>query len=245
MPYTLTVALFAAVGFSGASLLALRGSTITSRMRAYAIATAAGILLGLAFADLFPESIELGGRSAIIGFIAGFTLLFLVEVFTNAHTHHSPDESLVERHRHPVMPFVVGLALHNFADGFAVGITASVSEQAAIAAGLGVLVHQIPVGLSVASVLMAAAVVRRDVLLIAVTLGLVIPLATLATLALPGVGDEAIGAMTGMAAGNLTYLGSAHLLPEARAEHPSRVTGIIFVVVLALTTLTIFTILGE
>ena len=55
------LAMFAAVGFSGASLLALLGGQMSARGRSYAAAFAAGILLALAFADLFPESLELGG----------------------------------------------------------------------------------------------------------------------------------------------------------------------------------------
>ena len=84
------MAVLAAGGFAGASLLALFGGEIGARGRAYSAAFAAGILLALSFVDLFPESLELASGPAIVGFVGGFTLLFLTEAFTHAHTHHSP-----------------------------------------------------------------------------------------------------------------------------------------------------------
>lgn len=58
----------------GASLLALLGKGMGTRGRSYSVAVAAGILLALTFGDLFPEALELGGRTAVGGF-ALFTLL--------------------------------------------------------------------------------------------------------------------------------------------------------------------------
>src|SRR3712207_1642220 len=104
------LAAFAAVGFLGGRLLAVPGGKV-SALRSYATAVAAGILLSLAFGDLMPESLEMARTPAIWGFIVGFVLLFLTETFTHSHTHHEPEEDL---HRHAVLPFVVGLAVHNF-----------------------------------------------------------------------------------------------------------------------------------
>ncbi len=87
----IALGVLAAIGFSGASLLALIQNQLTARGRAYAVAVAAAILLVLALGDLFPESLEMAGDRAIPGFIAGFALLFLIETLTHAHTHHAPD----------------------------------------------------------------------------------------------------------------------------------------------------------
>src|ERR671913_1045170 len=176
------LALLAAVGFSGASLLALLGGELRAKGRSYSAAVAAGILLALAFVDLFPESLELAGEAAIMGFVGGFTLLFLTEAFTRAHTHHSPEESV---HKHALGPFVLGLAIHNFADGFVLGVSAKAATVTSWLVGLGVLVHQVPVGISLAAVLLAARVGRAGILWTAVLLGLAIPAAATLTALVP------------------------------------------------------------
>jgi zinc transporter, ZIP family len=228
----LVLAALAAIGFSGASLLALLGGEVSARGRSYSAAFAAGILLSLAFVELFPEGLELAGESAIAGFVGGFVFLFLTEVLTRAHTHHSPEEGVRE---HALGPFVLGLAIHNFADGFVLGVGATATAITSWLVGVGVLVHQIPVGISLAAVLVAAHATSALILRTAVLLGLAIPLAAGLTVALPVPVDQALGFLTGIAGGVLAYLGSAHLLPEAQAEHPSRTVGALFAATLVMT----------
>ena len=234
-------AMLAAVGSSGASLLGLLGKRLRAEGRSYAAAFAAGILLALAFADLFPEGLEFAREPAVAGFVGGFAVLLLTEVFTRAHTHHSPEESV---RKHALGPFVVGLAIHNFADGFVLGVGAKASVIASWLVGLGILVHQMPVGISLAAVFVAAGATRARVVPTAVLLGLAIPLATGLTVALPVPGDQALGLLTGTAGGVLAYIGSAHLLPEAQAEHPSRGTGILFAVTLVITAIGLMAVPG-
>jgi zinc transporter ZupT len=234
-------ATLAAVGFSGASLLGLLGKRLGVEGRSYSAAFAAGILLALAFADLFPEGLELAGEPAIAGFVGGFALLLLTEVFTSAHTHHSPAEHVRE---HALGPFVLGLAIHNFSDGFVLGVGAKASAVTSWLVGFGVLVHQIPVGISLAAVFVAAGATRARVLRATVLLGLAIPLSTGLTMALPVPGEAALGFMTGVAGGVLAYIGSAHLLPEAQAEHPSRGVGILFAATLVITAIGLMAVAG-
>ncbi len=235
-------AALAAIGFSGASLLALLGGGLGARGRSYSAAFAAGILLALAFVDLFPEGLELAGETAVAGFIGGFVLLFLTEVLTRAHTHHSPEEHLG---KHALGPFVSGLMIHNFADGFVLGVAAKGSAITSWLVGLGILVHQAPVGISLAAVLVAAQATRARVMSTAISLGLAIPLAAGLTIILPVPGDQALGALTGVAGGVLAYMGAAHLLPEAQAEHPSKATGVVFAATLVVTAVGLMTVLGD
>jgi zinc transporter ZupT len=226
------MASLAAVGFSAASLPALLGGELGARGRSLSAAFAAGILLALAFVDLFPEGLELGGEAAVGGFVGGFALLFLTEVLTRAHTHHLPEEHV---HKHALGPFVLGLAIHNLADGFVLGVGAKAAIITSWLVGLGVLVHQIPVGISLAAVLLATRVGRTAVMKTAVSLGLAIPAAAALTVAIPAAGEGTLGFLTGIAGGVLAYIGAAHLLPEAQAEHTNRFAGILFVATLIIT----------
>jgi zinc transporter ZupT len=225
------MASLAAGGFSAASLLALLGGELGARGRPYAAAFAAGILLALAFVDLFPEGLELGGEAAVAGFVGGFALLFMTEALTRAHTHHLPEEHV---HKHALGPFILGLAIHNLADGFVLGVGAKAGALTSWLVGLGVLVHQIPVGISLAAVLIAARVGRATVLRAAILLGLAIPVAAALTVAFPPPGGT-LGLLTGVAGGVLAYIGAAHLLPEAQAEDTNRLAGIMFVATFVIT----------
>lgn len=203
------------------------------------VVVAAGILLGVALADLMPEAFELlDARDAALWIAAGFLGLFLVEAFTSAHTHHhephahhahahahghagsedvSTDDSCVPTHA--VLPFLVGIGIHNLVDGVVIGASHEVSDAAATGVAAGILVHQLPVGLSFAAVLLASGIARarmgRDAALVA----LLIPVGTLVVVAGPQLGDGTLGALIGVAAGAILYIASGHLLPEAQSEH--------------------------
>src|SRR5215203_603727 len=172
----LLVAVFAAVGFSGAALFALLGRGASPALQSYATAAAAGILLALAFGDLFPESLEMAHGAAVVGFLGGFAALFLADTLTHSHSHPSEDE---HAHKHSLGSFVLGLSIHNSADGFVLGVGAKTAAVTAVGAlDFGILVHQMPVGGALAAVLIATQASRRRMVVTAVALGLVIPLAT-------------------------------------------------------------------
>jgi zinc transporter ZupT len=173
--------------------------------------------------------LDLAGETAIAGFVGGFVLLFLTESFTSAHTHHMPEEHV---HKHALGPFVFGLGIHNLADGFALGVGAKAAAVTSWLVGLGVLVHQVPVGISLAAVLLAARVGRVGILWTAVLLGLAIPVAATFTALVPVPGDGTLGFLTGLAGGVLAYIGAAHLLPEAQSEDTDMSAGLLFVVTL-------------
>jgi ZIP family zinc transporter len=230
------LAAIAGAGFALAGLAGIFGVTIGRPVRALAVAGASGILLAISFADLFPEAIEIAGNEkAVTGFLAGFAALFLVEVVTSGHTHHEHGEEHVHAHHHALWPFLIGLALHNFADGFAIGVSSKLSEDAAGAVAIGVLVHQIPVGISFAAVLSAAHATQHIIMRSAILLGAAIPMGALAVFALPDMTTSTVAILGSAAAGALAYIGAGHLLPEAHRERASAIIAIAFPASLVLT----------
>jgi zinc transporter ZupT len=236
------VATLAAVGFSGAALLALLDREASPAAQSYATAAAAGILLALAFGDLFPESLEMAQRAAVVGFLGGFAALFLAETLTHSHAHPSEDE---QAHKHSLGAFVLGLSIHNSADGFVLGVGAKAAVTAVGALDLGVLVHQMPVGGALAAVLVATQASRGQMVGTAVALGLVIPLAAGVTLALPAPSEGSLGLLLAAAGGVLAYVSASHLLPEVQAERPRRASGLVFVLAIVVTTVALFTFMGD
>lgn len=230
----LTVAVASAAGFAVSGLLAAFRTTWGNRARVIGPAVAGGLLLAVGFGRIFPEALAGGANAAVWGFVAGFVLLLLVEASTHGHTHHG--EVDVDTPSHSVRPFLVGLALHNVADGIAIGLASELPRSVSGAIGLGVFIHQVPVGLSVAAVLasshLTGARTARAVLLLAAT----IPAATAVVLLLPSAGGDAAAALQGGAAGVLTYLSAAHLLPEVQREQRTALPAFVFAATVALAT---------
>ena len=242
MSAVLVLALISTVGFSGASLVALFWRGRNDSKQGYWAAVAAGILLALAFADLFPEALEMAGKLAIGGFVAGFVLLFLAEALTRAHADHLSGEGVGKG---ALWPLFLGLAIHNLADGFVLGAAAGASAAVSGLLGLGILVHQAPVGLSLAAILVAAHATRARMIRTTLLLGLAIPFAAVSTMALPVPDEGVLGLLTGAAGGVLAYIGAAHLLPESQAGDGGGLSGVLFAGTLVVATLGLTTILSH
>lgn len=232
------LALLAGAGFFVATLLVHTQLGASRALHHGAVIIAAGILLGVVFADLVPDALEHAGAStAALAMAAGFLALYLVETLTSGHTHHhephaahghdthahahshapvADEEGCVPRHA--VLPFLIGLGLHNLADGVIVGASERADEAAAGAVAAGILVHQIPVGLSFGAVLFASGLTarrsRRDALLVAS----LIPVGALLVALAPELTGDALGVLVAAAAGALLYIATGHLLPEAHSE---------------------------
>jgi zinc transporter, ZIP family len=228
-------ALTAGAGFTIAALAGLFRTTSGDWTRSLAVSAAAGILIGVSFVEILPEAFERGGATAApVGFVVGFGALFVLESLTKGHTHHTFGEELDHR---SLTPFIAGLLVHNVIDGMVIATAALLSTAASAGVSIGVLIHQLPVGLSFAAVVSARGPSRRFALGWAALLGLCIPLGAGAIVLIPTAGGGGLGATLGIAGGALAYIGAGHLLPEAQSEHSSRLAALFFPLALALTAL--------
>jgi zinc transporter, ZIP family len=227
VPAAIIPAIIAGIGFGGAALAGLAGLRIGPRVRGAAIGVAAGILLAVAVADLFPEALEQAGtKAAAMWFLVGFAVLFTVEVVTRGHTHHESGEEHVDHAS--LTPFVAGLLVHNFVDGAVLAAGREASVEVGTAVAIGIVIHQLPVGLSFAAVVATAARGRERGRAWALVLAAAIPCGAVVVAALPGLEGAELGALLAGAGGALAYIAAGHLLPQAHAEHPSLSTSFLF-----------------
>ncbi|MCW2949325.1 MAG: Zinc transporter ZupT [Thermoleophilia bacterium] len=232
-------ALIAGLGFAFASIMGMFGIRVSNHLRLGSVAVAAGILVAITIADIYPEAVALGGSArAAFAFAAGFLVLFLIEALTNAHVHHHDPHDGHDHshehlaHHHQFVPFALGLGLHNLADGLAIGASAELSGSAAAGVTLGVLIHQLPVGISCAAVLHAMHVPRKHLIRTAALLGAVIPIGAAVVAATGHLDHTQLSVLFGAAAGALMYVATGHLLPEVQSEESKRALACTFAVTL-------------
>lgn len=238
----LLLAIIAGAGFSVSAMLGLVGVSVRASVRLASAAIAAGVLLAIIITDLVPDALEDAGRTRMaFGFVIGFAVLFVMEMLTHAHTHHHDDEGhdhhehdAIAHHAHAKRPFLFGLGLHNITDGLAIGTTAALSSSAASAVTIGVIIHQLPVGVSFAAVLAAADASRRYIMRGALVLGAMIPIGAAIVHVLP-LSTMTQGTLLAVAAGALTYVAAGHLLPEAQSERRHAIVGPAFIISILVT----------
>lgn len=206
--FSLVGGLFSLIG--GALLLSKRG--LAERLAKIATPFAAGALLGAAFFDLLPESIELTAEGAATRWtLFGLIVFFLIEHFIHWFHHHHEHEDSHERATAPLI--VTGDTIHNFLDGIAIGAAFLLSIPTGIVVALAVAAHEIPQEIGDFGLLLKAGYRRRKVLLINALSALMSTLGALLTFWVGSESSLPIGELLAITAGMFIYISASDLIP--------------------------------
>lgn len=184
----------------------------------FMVAFAAGALLGDVLLHMLPELNEVGIGPLTVGiliFMGAFVSL-LIEAALH-HLHHAEDDHGEVGHKHnEALPWMTSIsaAAHNLLDGLAIGAAFLTSPVVGLSTTLAIIFHEIPHELSHVSVLFHAGWKPRRVLLVNFTTGLISLAGVVAAFVVSSLVDNASGALTAFAAGQLLYVAMADLIPE-------------------------------
>ena len=175
---------------------------------------AAGYLLSVTLVRVIPECLEsaVGGERNAFWVLAGYLMVHVMEHGITLHFHYGE-----ETHRGSAISGVmalVGLSLHSLMDGVSIGAALAMGSNLGPLVVLGILLHRIPEGGTIASIFLVRGFGKRGALLAA---------ATLALAALLGATGQAMlhlptGPTLGLTAGLALYVASSDLLPEVQKE---------------------------
>jgi zinc transporter ZupT len=188
----------------------------------------AGVILGVVAFDVLPEIAHLSRTTGtsfgtpMIALVAGFLFFHVVEKSILIHDTH---ESEYAGHSHPKVGLASALALsgHSLTDGIAIGLAFQVNSSTGLAVGLAVIGHDFADGINTMALMLAHGNSRKRSLLL-LLLDAVAPLVGAASTLLFTVPGTGLLLYLGAFAGFLLYIGASDILPEAHANHPSRLT---------------------
>lgn len=181
----------------------------------------AGAVLGVAFFDLLPESLKLGGY--LFGFDRIFLIVaigFFIYMICSRAFGHSHDDSDYD---HRGRLGAGSLSLHSLLDGLSVGLAFHVSLAAGIVVAVGVLVHDFSDGINTVNMIVRSGGARRQAMrwLLADAVAPVVGIAIAQAIRIPG---EQLGILLALFAGFFLYIGASDLLPESHHTHPTHWT---------------------
>jgi zinc and cadmium transporter len=192
----------------------------------YFLALGAGYMLSVAFLEVIPESVHLGGESALIYVLAGFFLVHLFEHTIAPHFHFGEETHTEEmQHGHAQGAIFLGLAIHTFFDGVAIASGFLVSTWLGVLLFVAVFLHKLPEGFTVASVVMAKSQSKRNAVRAAGLLGA----ATLAGVLLTSQLEAQLKYALPLSGGVTLYVAATDLLPEVNKEPNWRMALLVFV----------------
>jgi ZIP family zinc transporter/zinc and cadmium transporter len=175
------------------------------------LAFGAGFMLAVTVLGVLPEVLQSSASAALYVLVGYFAVHLAQHVFT-AHFHFGE-----ETHRLSAsagFSALLGLTLHTFFDGVAIASGFLVSERLGILLFLAVLLHKLPEGVTIASVIVAGGQSRAQAVGGATVLGGATILGVLLTEHVASLAQHGLA----VSAGVTLYVAASNLVPEFQAK---------------------------
>ncbi|HLG23612.1 MAG TPA: ZIP family metal transporter [Candidatus Nanoarchaeia archaeon] len=190
---------------------------LLNRILFFLVSFAAGSLLGAAFLDLLPESLQSGFNEHVPLFtIAGILSFFILEKFLHWHHHHA-EHKHEEVHAFTYLN-LMGDAVHNFIDGAVIAVSFLHSTSLGIVTTIAIIAHEIPQEIGDFAVLIYGGFSRAKALLYNFLTALTAIIGALVAYFYSGLFEEAAAYITAFAAGGFIYIAGTDLIPELQKE---------------------------
>lgn len=184
----------------------------------YVNSFAAGLILGIAFFHLLPESLHLT-QNALDFILWGFLLFYLLESFIVIHSGaeiHFREKSNPKHQKGMVM--FSGLFLHSLIDGIIIAVGFATDPKLGLMTSMGVIAHELPEGATTFALLINS-IERKTAIILSIAVALATPAgAILALIFGKGLSDSTIGILLAMAGGAFLYIAASDLIPETHEE---------------------------
>jgi zinc transporter ZupT len=211
-PLVLLLGLAAAGGDIIGGAIVTAPSRIGDRTLSLLIALGAGNLLGVSLLELIPETMEEVGASAPFFILGGYLFIHFFEHVFAPHLHFGEEThgtTVVDTH--VTSTALIGLGLHALMDGIAIGAAFVTSPGLGVLVFAAIMLHKLPEGFTIASVMKAAGTTRRWALSASVLLAV----ATFAGVLASSVLGDIAPYLLAIATGSVLYVGATDLMSEA------------------------------
>ena len=214
-PVLLLLGLAASAGDVIGGIVVTAPRRIGDRTLGLLVALGAGNLLGVALIELIPETVEHAGTNGALLVLAGYLFIHFFEHVFAPHLHFGEETHgglVVDTH--VTSTALIGLTLHAFMDGVAISSAFLTSPGLGVLVFLAIMLHKLPEGFTIASVMKAAGTTRRW----ALTASGLLAIATfVGVLTASLLGDLAPYGLA-VATGSVLYVGATDLMAEANKE---------------------------
>lgn len=212
-------------GMIGTTLGGIIGAFLNIKSKkflSFVLEFAAGLMTAVICFDLIPEGLKIVNISiCVLGIFIGILSMILCDkivksTFTN--NSNSPENNLLKTG----IIIAIGLAVHNFPEGLAIGAGFEASNILGFKLAIAIAFHDVPEGLSIALPLKSSGSSRMKSIFITTLSGLTTGIGAFFGALIGNVSEVLIGISLAFAAGAMLYIVSCELIPESKNMYKGR-----------------------
>ncbi len=214
--YILYITLAGSLGTGFGGILSLILPTKSKKFFCMVLELSAGLMTTVIFFDLLPNAMEKAKIfDVIFGFLTGIFFMIITECLTE-----SKSNSLIRMGSF----MAIGIALHNFPEGLALGVAFDFDLSLAWSLLIAIFVHDIPEGLAFALPLKMGGMKKAKIVAISIITGLATGFGGIFGMILGEISNNTIGFSLALASGAMFYIVFNSILPKSKTLCCSKMT---------------------
>jgi len=228
MQATLLGLFFGTFGTTLGGIIGITFKSTSKKFLSFILALASGLMMSIVCFDLIPEALEI---TNILNTLLGILLGIIVMIFCNILV-----EKKIKRKNSNTNSFntmlktgiivSLGLAIHNFPEGLAIGSGMDVSLKLGMNLAIAICLHDIPEGISMAVPMKAGGMSKSKIILYVILSGITTGIGAFFGAIVGKISQGIIGICLSFAAGAMLYIVSGELTPEANLLYRGKMSAI-------------------
>ena len=212
---TLIGLFFGTFGTTLGGVIGVCMKTTSNKFLSFVLSFASGLMLSIVCFDLIPESMELTSiLNTVVGIIFGVICMMLCDILVNRKfsIYNSNTKNNLLKTGIIVS---IGLALHNFPEGLAIGSGFKASITLGYSLALAMCLHDIPEGIAMGVPMKSGGMQVSKIIYYVIMSGITTGIGAFGGALVGIIGKEVIAMCLAFAGGAMLYIVSGELIPES------------------------------
>lgn len=218
-------------GTFGTTLGGILGVVIkkqSNKFLSFILALASGLMMAVICFDLIPEALEISNIiEVIIGVILGIIAMIFCDLlvdkkFSGKVQVHNKQSKLLKTG----MIVSIGLAIHNFPEGLAIGSGFESSLKLGLSLAIAICLHDVPEGISMSIPMKNGGMNPFKVVFYVILSGVTTGIGAFFGAIVGSISEQVISICLSFAAGAMLYIVSGELIPESNSLYHGRMTAV-------------------
>lgn len=195
----------------------------SNKFLSFILSFASGLMMAIICFDLIPEALEISGIvQVLLGICIGIVTMIFCDLFVDKKSKKIKSNQLLKTG----IVISIGLAIHNFPEGLAIGSGFNASIKLGISLAIAICLHDIPEGISMAVPMKNGGMSKQKVIFYVILSGITTGVGAFFGAILGTISTSVIAICLSFAAGAMLYIVSGELIPESNQLYHGRMTAI-------------------
>lgn len=223
---TLIGLFFGTFGTTIGGIIGICFKRTSNKFLSFILSFASGLMLAIICFDLIPEAMKIASiLNVLVGIILGIIAMIGCDILVQKKFNNNSIKNTNSLLKTGII-VSIGLALHNFPEGLAIGSGFGASLTLGYSLAIAICLHDIPEGISMAVPMKNGGMNKLKVIFYVILSGVTTGIGAFFGALVGGISQNVISMCLSFAAGAMLYIVSGELIPESNKLYNGRMTAV-------------------